>query len=195
MNPVEKQSYWSERYLKNQVGWDCGQITPPIKEYIDQLTDKSISILIPGCGSGHEAEYLWMLGFTNVHLLDFAPEALTLFSERVRDFPKDQLHCGDFFAHAGKYDLIVEQTLFCAINPNQRKEYVDKIVMLLNPTGKLIGVLFNREFEGGPPFGGSIAEYEPLFSALFSSVYIEPCYNSIKPREGSEVFIKMNNVQ
>ncbi len=195
MNPVEKQSYWSERYLKNQVGWDCGQITPPIKEYIDQLTDKSISILIPGCGSGHEAEYLWMLGFTNVHLLDFAPEALTLFSERVRDFPKEQLHCGDFFAHAGKYDLIVEQTLFCAINPNQRKEYVDKIVMLLNPTGKLIGVLFNREFEGGPPFGGSIAEYQRIFQAEFSSVFIEPCYNSIKPREGSEVFIKMNNVQ
>ena len=193
MNPVEKQSYWSERYLKNQVGWDCGAITPPIKDYIDQLTNKSISILIPGCGSAHEAEYLWMLGFTNVHLLDFAPEALALFSERVRDFPKEQLHCGDFFAHAGKYDLIVEQTLFCAINPNQRKEYVDKIVKLLNPTGKLIGVLFNREFEGGPPFGGSIAEYQCIFQAEFSSVFIEPCYNSIKPREGSEVFIKMGD--
>jgi SAM-dependent methyltransferase len=136
-----------------------------------------------------------MLGFTNVHLLDFAPEALTLFSERVRDFPKDQLHYGDFFEHQGKYDLVLEQTLFCAINPNDRKKYAKKMADLIKPSGKLVGVLFNREFEGGPPFGGSIAEYEPLFSALFSSVYIEPCYNSIKPREGSEVFIKMNNVQ
>lgn len=193
MNPVEKQLYWSERYLKNQVGWDCGAITPPIKDYIDQLTDKSISILIPGCGSGHEAEYLWMLGFRNVHLLDFAPEALALFSERVRDFPKDQLHCTNFFEHQGKYDLILEQTLFCAINPKDREKYAKKMADLIKPTGKLVGVLFNREFEGGPPFGGSIAEYQHIFQAEFSSVFIEPCYNSIKPREGSEVFIKMGD--
>ena len=193
MNPVENNNFWSERYQQNQTGWDYGAITPPIKEYIDQLTDKSISILIPGCGSGHEAEYLWQNGFSNVHLLDFAPEALTLFSERVSDFPKEQMHCSDFFEHLGKYDLVLEQTLFCAINPNDRKKYAKKIVELIRPSGKLVGVLFNRDFEGGPPFGGSMIEYQQIFQAVFSSVVIEPCYNSIKPREGSEVFIIMSH--
>lgn len=193
MNPVEKNNFWSERYQQNQTGWDCGVITPPIKEYIDQLTDKSISILIPGCGNGHEAEYLWKNGFSNVHLLDFAPEALTLFSERVSDFPKEQMHCSDFFEHLGKYDLVLEQTLFCAINPNDRKKYAKKIVELIRPSGKLVGVLFDRDFEGGPPFGGSMIEYQQIFQAVFTSVVIEPCYNSVKPREGSEVFIIMSH--
>lgn len=30
-------NYWQERYQTNQIGWDVGAITTPIKEYIDQL--------------------------------------------------------------------------------------------------------------------------------------------------------------
>ena len=54
---------------------------------------------------------------------------------------------------------------------------------------KLLGVLFNREFEGGPPFGGSVEHYEKLFNSQFSSVNIEECQFSIKPRIGNEVII------
>jgi thiopurine S-methyltransferase len=53
--------------------------------------------------------------------------------------------------------------------------------------------LFNRDFEGGPPFGGSMIEYQQIFQDVFTSVVIEPCYNSVKPREGSEVFIIMSH--
>jgi methyl halide transferase len=49
--------YWSERYEKSQTGWDVGNVSPALKDYFDQLTDKSISILIPGCGNAYEAEY------------------------------------------------------------------------------------------------------------------------------------------
>jgi thiopurine S-methyltransferase len=191
MNPVEKSSYWSSRYQKNEIGWDCGGITTPIKEYIDQLSKKDIQILIPGCGNAYEAEYLWFNGFKNTFVLDFAPEALALFAERVPDFPKDQLIIEDFFQHEKRYDLILEQTMFCAINPNQRLEYAKKTSDLLKENGKLVGVLFNRTFDGGPPFGGSKDEYLAIFSPYFSKIEINSCYNSIKPRVGSEVFIKM----
>ena len=46
--------YWSERYQSNQIGWDIGQASTPIATYIDQIEDKSIKILIPGCGNAHE---------------------------------------------------------------------------------------------------------------------------------------------
>jgi hypothetical protein len=59
---------------------------------------------------------------------------------------------------------------------------------LLASGGTLAGVLFNRHFEGGPPFGGSIDEYAPLFSSIFKIKTLKSCHNSIIPRKGSEVF-------
>ena len=49
-------AYWSGRYNNHTSTWDIGTITTPLKEYIDQLNDKTIAILIPGCGSSYEAE-------------------------------------------------------------------------------------------------------------------------------------------
>jgi hypothetical protein len=95
-----------------------------------------------------------------------------------------------FFQHEGQYDLILEQTFFCAINPALRKDYVAKMKTLLMPEGKLVGVLFDKEFDKeGPPFGGCKCEYEPLFKNDFHFKTFEACYNSAKPREGSELFM------
>ena len=43
------ESYWSTRYQQGQIGWDIGDVSTPIKEYIDQLENKELSILIPNC--------------------------------------------------------------------------------------------------------------------------------------------------
>jgi len=52
--------------------------------------------------------------------------------------------------------------------------------------------LFGIEFEKqGPPFGGSAEEYKELFEPYFRLDRMEPCYNSIAPRNGSELFIKL----
>ena len=88
-----------------------------------------------------------------------------------------------------KYDLIIEQTFFCALNPSLRDKYVEKMHELLNPKGKLIGLLFQFPLtEEGPPFGGSENEYIKLFSNNFKIRTLETAYNSIKPREGRELF-------
>ena len=63
---------------------------------------------------------------------------------------------------------------------------------LLNKGGRIIGVLFNRVFEkDGPPFGGSVLEYQNLFNNDFEIQKMEECYNSIEARKGSEVFINL----
>ena len=191
MNAVESPEYWRKRYIENQIGWDCGQITTPLKEYIDQLTDKNLKILIPGCGNAYEGEYLWKQGFKNVYILDFAQEAIENFKKTVSEFPFKNIIHQDFFEHQDKYDLILEQTFFCAINPTKREEYAAHCSNLLNEKGKVVGVLFNRDFVGGPPFGGNLADYQRLFSYFFSEVKMDSCYNSIKPRVGSELFIRL----
>ena len=61
--------------------------------------------------------------------------------------------------------------------------------LILKPGGKIAGVLFNRNFDGGPPFGGNKSEYEKLFAEKFTINTMEECYNSIEPRKDKEVFI------
>jgi methyl halide transferase len=181
-------SYWQNRYLNTETQWDLNSVSPPLKTYVDQLQNKELTILIPGCGNGYEGWYLFQQGFKNVTLVDFAPQTKTQFVANYPDFPQDQFIVGDFFELEGAYDLIIEQTLFCALNPSLRPKYAEKMHNLLKPEGKLAGVFFDKEFESGPPFGGNKEEYEKLFSPIFKSVKFEACYNSVAPRQGSELF-------
>lgn len=186
----EAKKYWKKRYINNQTGWDIGYISTPLRTYFETLKNKDISILIPGAGNSYEAEYLFSRGFKNVFVLDIANEPLKNFKLRLPNFPKTQLINDDFFCHAGNYDLIIEQTFFCAIHPSLRVNYVNKMADLLKPDGKLVGLLFNTQLHNDhPPYGGSKSEYNTLFSTKFNLDIIETAYNSIKPREGKELFI------
>jgi len=194
-NPAEKfddkgGAYWNDLYDANALGWDLGQVSPPIKEYIDQLADKSLRILIPGCGNTHEAAYLLEEGFTNVTVIDIAPTLVARLKSRFADNPNIHIILGDFFVHHGTYDLILEQTFFCALDPGMRKKHVAKMNELLADNGKLVGLLFDKEFERqGPPFGGSKAEYVSLFGPSFHFQVFEACRNSFIKRQGSELFM------
>jgi SAM-dependent methyltransferase len=178
-------------YDTHQTNWDIGDVSTPLKEYIDQLTRKDLAILIPGCGNSYEAEYLLQQGFTNITVVDISPLLTEKLAEKFKEYTPHPLTIitSDFFDLEGQYDLILEQTFFCALPPSRRNDYVHKMHGLLKPGGKLAGVLFNRSFAGGPPFGGSTEEYKPLFEQLFTLETLAPCYNSIKPRMGSEVFL------
>lgn len=183
--------YWTNRYQQQETGWDIGYISTPLKAYIDQLNDKNISILIPGCGNSYEAAYLLQQGFNNISLIDISNLLCKQLEESFAAVLNKglQIICADFFDHAGQYDLIIEQTFFCALDPLLRKKYAAKMHELLKPGGKLVGVLFNKNFEGGPPFTGNENEYRQLFQQQFSIVKMEACYNSVAPRSGSELFI------
>lgn len=188
------ETFWSERYLSGQIGWDIGYVSTPLKEYIDQLANKDLKILIPGGGNSYEAEYLFNKGFANVFVIDISSIPLDNFSKRVPSFPKKNLLHQDFFELEDKFDLILEQTFFCAQNPKLRKEYVSKMHQLLKPAGKLVGVLFNIPLnDDKPPFGGNENEYRSLFEEKFTIDKLELAYNSIPPRAGNELFIKMIN--
>lgn len=187
------KDYWDDRYKNKETGWDIGHISTPIKEYIDQLKNKDLAILIPGCGNAYEAEYLLQNGFTNLTVIDISPLLTQQLAEKLSRYSGKQLHiiCGDFFDLLLSFDLIIEQTFFCALNPALREKYVVKMNSLLDAGGKIAGLLFNRDFDGGPPFGGGREEYVKLFSPYFKINVMETAYNSIEPRAGAELWINM----
>jgi SAM-dependent methyltransferase len=184
------KNYWTERWSNEQTGWDMGHPSPPIAEYIDQLSNKELHILIPGCGNAYEAEHLYSKGFTNFNVLDIAQEPLNKLHSRLPELRNDQLVCSDFFHHEDQYDLIIEQTFFCAIDPVLRSEYVKHAAKLLKPGGKLVGLLWGVEMSiDKPPFGGNHVDYEELVTPYFEIKTMEDAHNSIAPRLGKELFV------
>ncbi len=181
--------FWEGRYTNNTTGWDLLTISSPIKTYIDQLKNKNQHILIPGAGNAYEAEYLWHKGYRNVWLVDIAQTPLSNFLLRVPEFPKSQCLNIDFFELDQKFDLILEQTFFCALEPRLRNDYVLKMHDLLNKNGKLVGLLFDFELtESGPPFGGNEEMYRNYFSNTFNIKTMERAYNSDYSRANKELF-------
>ncbi|MEQ9314112.1 MAG: methyltransferase domain-containing protein [Cytophagales bacterium] len=191
-NKIATEEYWTKRYQADNTGWDIGYVSTPLKAYFDQLKDKKTKILIPGCGNAYEAKYLYMNGFKNVFLLDISEYPLQKFKDKNPDFPEEHLIHADFFDHSNSYDLIIEQTFFCALNPELREGYCKKMQNLMHSDSKLAGVLFNIPlFQDHPPFGGHIDEYKTLFDKYFRINMLEECRNSIPERMGSELFMEL----
>ena len=189
-----EEAYWTNRYLEEKTGWDIGYPSTPLKEYIDQMSDKNVSILIPGAGNAYEAEYLFENGFKQVYILDVSEYPLKKFKERNPKFPSEQLVCQDFFDHEGLYDVVFEQTFFCSMKPTEanRVGYASKMRRLLKEKGRLVGLWFDiplvpNDMENRP-FGGDRELYLKYLSPYFKVLTFEPCHNSIPKRLGNEIF-------
>jgi len=186
------EDFWDNRYKTKEIGWDLGEISPPLKAYFDQLTNKELRILIPGGGNSYEAEYLHHKGFSNVFVVDVSKTALENFKKRVPTFPSENLIHQNFFDVDMLFDLLVEQTFFCAINPTLRSDYAKKASEILTPKGKIIGLMFNVPLnEDYPPFGGNKKEYLHYFTSYFTIKLMEDCYNSIESRKNKELFVNL----
>jgi hypothetical protein len=184
------KNYWDKRYIQGDTPWTLNQVAPPLKHYFETVSpSKYLKILIPGAGSSHEAHFLIELGYKNVYILDVSKVAIDEFQQKYPEFPKNQIIHSNYFDHKESYDLIIEQTFFCALPIVLRKEYIHHSNYLLNEKGKLIGLLFQGQTAGcSPPFRATKKEYCELFKDLFKISKLELCYNSISPRQGSELF-------
>ena len=165
---------WNERWTRGDTPWDMGGPAPP---FVGALARGTIAppgrVLVPGCGSGHDARLLASHGFS-VTAVDLAPQAI----ERARSLSRDTLaaHAVDFrvadlFAlppDLAPFDVVLEHTCFCAIHPRRRDAYVDAVAAALAPRGVLLGLFFVFEAEEGPPFGASGAEIRHRFARRFT---------------------------
>ncbi|NOY48094.1 MAG: methyltransferase domain-containing protein [Chlorobi bacterium] len=186
------ETFWDNRYKTKITGWDLGKISTPLKTYFDQLTDKNLKILIPGGGNSYEAEYLNKKGFKNVYVVDLSKTALKNVKKRVPSFPESHLVHNDFFKLSMVFDLIIEQTFFCALHPSLRSDYAKKMAELLTKNGKLVGLFFNVPlYQDHPPFGGNKKEYLGYFKPSFNIETMDKCYNSNESRKGEELFVKL----
>lgn len=193
-NPaILNADFWDKLWQQKQTGWDLKAASPALTAYFDNFTCKNKSILIPGCGNAYEAEYLLQQGFKNITIIDISATLVQTLLSKYEKYSGKELTiiCGDFFKLTGQYDYIVEQTFFCALEKNRRQSYIQQMYSLLKPNGILVGLLFDKEFENNPPFGGNKNEYITMFETLFTIEKMETTTLSATPRLGTELFFEV----
>ena len=147
------------------------------------------ALLIFSFGFSQTAEEYLTSGMNKARTKDYK-QALSDFSNRVPDFPSKNLLDTDFFKLEDSFDLIIEQTFFCAIDREKRKQYAKKMSELLKQNGKLVGLLFDDPlYEEHPPYGGNKKEYSSYFDPYFKFKVFDLASNSIKERSGRELFM------
>jgi hypothetical protein len=155
-------------------------------------------MLIPGAGRGHDAREFARHGF-EVVAVDFASDAVRDMQAALTPATKHEILHQDFFAldpaldHT--FDYILEYTCYCAIDPNRRVEYADKIVALLKPQGLYIALLFPigatpPSLKQGPPFTVNPDELIARLEARgLRLLHRESPPDSVKPRKGREELV------
>jgi SAM-dependent methyltransferase len=169
---MQTQTDWEAAYRRGETPWEKGAPHPALLDFLRENGPLAGEILVPGCGFGHDVRAL-STATNHVIGIDLAPFAI----EKARTFPcvaNEEYSLADFFslgADAGRtFDVIFEHTCFCAIDPGLRGKYVETVVRLLKPGGKLIAIFFlNPDHDDeGPPFGVTRGELEKLFGTQFA---------------------------
>jgi len=164
------ESDWEGRYQAQDTPWDKGAASPGLIDFLSSYAPlERGSVCVPGCGTGHDVR-AWLGAGFDAEGFDIAPTALRLAAKTtaaegltvpfyVADFLKDQ--------PARQYDWLFEHTLFCAIQPAQRENYVKAVLRWLKPTGQFLAVHYLIEDKDGPPFGTTRSEVVERFSPHF----------------------------
>lgn len=166
-----RPEFWDTRYAAGQTPWNFGGVPQRLQEYL-RAHPRGGSVLIPGCGHGHEIEAFDAAGY-RVTAVDFSRAAVEQARERLGPSHAERILLGDFFHHDfadAPFDAIYERTFLCALPPAQRRVYVERMAQLLKPGGALVGLFFYGTEHGGPPYELNPAEEPALFRPHFVTV-------------------------
>jgi SAM-dependent methyltransferase len=158
---------WEARYQTQDMPWEKGAPSPGLVDFLaaQPLLPRG-TVLVPGCGTGHDARQWAVAGFI-VTGCDIAPSATRLAQEKTAAAGlSGEFVLGDFLTDVaiGPYDWIFEHTLFCAIDPARREDYVSAVLRRLKPGGNYLAVNYLIPDGDGPPFGTTRQELMDRFS-------------------------------
>ena len=143
-------------------------------------------VLIPGCGSAHEAGWLAEAGWT-VRAIDFSADAVATARAQL-GVHAALVEQADFFTYRPPFlpGWVYERAFLCALPPERRTDYVSRMADLLEPGGLLAGFFFFDDAPKGPPFGISREAIGALLGPSFELVEDESVADSIPVFAGRE---------
>lgn len=192
---VESESHWSKVYRQESTpGWDLGGPAEALKDMMPRLKITRCRVLVLGCGDGHDAAFFAQAGHF-VTAVDISPLAIERAKKLYGHMENITFVEADLFKLPremdGAFDIVFEQTCYCAINPTRRQELVKVWNRVLTTEGHLMGVFFAMEKRQGPPFGGSEWELRQRLKSSYLPIFWGRWQASVPRRQGKEFFVYM----
>ncbi len=193
-----KPEYWEKAYQSADMTWDLGEPTPVFNQWINSERN-TLSICVLGAGNGWDALNFAKKGH-HVTAVDFAFSAIKNMRQmaEILAVELDLLH-SDIFnigkSYHDAFDIVLEYTCYCAIDPGRRIDYINLVDRILKPEGRLVALFFPLDKElndDGPPFGVNLNSTLNMFSKKFTLNKKEIPNLSIKRRIGREMFVILN---
>lgn len=202
MSDVNHPAFWEDIYSSGRAGWDLGTPTPVFQRLLSEGAVPPGRVIVLGAGRGHDAREFARRGF-EVIAVDFAADAVEAMRAALTPVAHHEILHHDLFQLPSgldaTFDVVLEYTCYCAIDPSRRAEYADVVARLLKPGGHYVALAFPLNAHtgvdahaGGPPFAVSAQELIDLLTARgLELVRREMPRDSIKPRRGREELIIM----
>ena len=165
------REYWEARYQTGEMSWEKGAPSPGLVDFLAARPGlPRRTVCVPGCGTGHDVRAWAQAGF-DAFGCDIAPSAIRLATERTKAAGLTaQFQLADFLRDKPpfQFDWLFEHTLFCAIHPGERDDYVRAVLRWLKPDGQYLAVNYLIVEDGeGPPFPVTCDELWRRFSPHF----------------------------
>lgn len=185
---------WQEAWEEQRTPWDAGKSAPTLVELVEAGELPDGRALVPGAGSGYD---VLTLAAPDRHAvgLDLAPGARRRFA-KLRDeegvpAERAEMVVANFFDWQPDepFDIIWDYTFLCAIEPEMRPRWAERVDELLAPGGELITLIFpivDKDPDEGPPYAMSPELVRSLIEPRFEAHYLEPAERSNPGREGKE---------
>lgn len=165
---------WEAHYQSGDTPWDHGEAAPGLLDFLasNPGLDRR-PVLVPGCGFGRDAQAWARAGFPTTGL-DLSPTAAVRATEAAQGLEGLTFLAGDFLSPVPErtgYGWVFEHTLYCAIPPVRRDEYVDALDRWLGPGGQFVAIHYlNPASPEGPPFPCTREELLGRFGRRFELV-------------------------
>ena len=185
------QTDWEARYQTKDMPWEKGEPSPGLADFLAaHPTLPRGTVCVPGCGTGHDV-LAWAKAGFDAFGFDIAPSAVRLARERiVAAGLSAPIERADFLSEPPPrlFDWIFEHTLFCAIDPSERADYIRAVLRWVKPRGNYLAVNYLIPDQDGPPFGTTRAELWERFAPHFELVE-EKVPRSYPNRTGLELLL------
>ncbi|GAY50619.1 hypothetical protein CUMW_128090 [Citrus unshiu] len=189
---IESSGGWEKCWEEGLTPWDIGQPAPIIVHLHQSGALPKGRALVPGCGTGYDVvamaspeRYVVGLEISDIAIKKAEELSSSLPNAKFVSFLK-----ADFFTWCPTelFDLIFDYTFFCAIEPEMRAAWAQKIKDFLKPDGELITLMFPiSDHVGGPPYKVSVSDYEEVLHPMgFQAISIVDNKLAIGPRKGRE---------